>query len=67
MLVSMDQLPADYRHVYLSPHFDDAALSLGGTLARQVAAGERVLVVTVCSAPPSGPLTAATEGAAACT
>jgi lipid II:glycine glycyltransferase (peptidoglycan interpeptide bridge formation enzyme)/LmbE family N-acetylglucosaminyl deacetylase len=56
MLVSIDQLPADYQHVYLSPHFDDAALSLGGTLARQSAAGERALVVTVCSAPPSGPL-----------
>ncbi|HYF61902.1 MAG TPA: peptidoglycan bridge formation glycyltransferase FemA/FemB family protein [Herpetosiphonaceae bacterium] len=56
MLVSMDRLPADYQHIYLSPHFDDAALSVGGTIARQAAAGERVLVVTVCSAPPRGPL-----------
>jgi LmbE family N-acetylglucosaminyl deacetylase len=56
MLVQLINLPTDYRHVYLSPHFDDAALSLGGMIAAQHAAGERVLVVTVCSAAPRGPL-----------
>ncbi len=46
----------DYQHVYLSPHLDDAALSAGGTIAVQRAAGERVLVVTLCTAvPPSDP------------
>ena len=41
-----------YRHVYLSPHYDDAALSCGGTIHRQTQAGEPILVVTVCAAPP---------------
>ena len=58
MLVSRDNLPNDYVHIYLSPHFDDAALSVGGTIVRQTAAGERVLVVTVCSASPREPLNA---------
>lgn len=40
------------RHVYLSPHLDDVALSCGGTIARQVAAGEAVLVVTVFAGDP---------------
>ncbi len=39
-----------YRHVYLSPHYDDAALSCGGSISRQVQAGEPVLIVTVCTA-----------------
>lgn len=48
---------AGYAHVYLSPHLDDAVLSCGGAIARFVAAGERVLVVNVCSGspPPGGP------------
>lgn len=33
--------------VVLSPHLDDAALSLGGTIHRHTAAGRRVLVVTL--------------------
>ena len=33
--------------VYLSPHFDDAALSCGGLIHRQVEAGYRVLVLTL--------------------
>jgi LmbE family N-acetylglucosaminyl deacetylase len=47
-----------YAHVYLSPHMDDAALSCGGAIARFTAAGQRVLVVNVCSGspPPGGPL-----------
>ncbi len=46
-------LPAGYRHIVLSPHLDDAALSCGGLIARATAAGERVLVVTVCSGSPA--------------
>ncbi|HUH94051.1 MAG TPA: PIG-L family deacetylase [Casimicrobiaceae bacterium] len=38
--------------VFLSPHFDDVALSCGGMVAMAAAAGERVLVVTVCAALP---------------
>ncbi|MBK9712203.1 MAG: PIG-L family deacetylase [Kouleothrix sp.] len=49
-----------YRHVYLSPHLDDAALSCGGRIVTQIAAGEPVLVVTLCTAapPPEGPFSA---------
>lgn len=44
-------------HVYLSPHLDDAVLSCGGLIASQSAAGETVVVVTVCAGdPPPGPL-----------
>lgn len=50
----------DYDHVYLSPHLDDAALSCGGAILAQVAAGRRVLVVTLCTASPApeGPFSA---------
>ena len=41
-----------YDHVYLSPHFDDAALSCGGAIHQQRRAGEAVLVITICAAPP---------------
>ncbi len=41
-----------YDHLYLSPHFDDAALSCGGQIARHTAAGESVLVVTVTGGDP---------------
>ena len=48
-----DQIQAGYRHIYLSPHLDDAALSCGGGIAAQRAAGERVLVVTFCTGAPA--------------
>jgi LmbE family N-acetylglucosaminyl deacetylase len=40
------------RRFYLSPHLDDAVLSCGGTVARQVLAGEWVTVVTVFAGDP---------------
>jgi LmbE family N-acetylglucosaminyl deacetylase len=41
--------------VVLSPHLDDAALSIGGSIARFTAAGEAVLVITIAAgAPPPG-------------
>lgn len=44
-------------HVYLSPHLDDAVFSCGGLIAKQVAAGESVTVLTVCAGdPPEGQL-----------
>jgi LmbE family N-acetylglucosaminyl deacetylase len=53
-LAGLEQVSRPYRHVYLSPHLDDAALSCGGAIAQAVAAGESVLVVTLCTAlPPS--------------
>lgn len=45
--------------IYLSPHLDDAVLSCGGLIARQVAGDEPVTVVTVCAGDtPVGELTA---------
>jgi len=41
-----------YRHIYLSPHYDDASLSCGGAIHKQVQAGQLVLVITICAAPP---------------
>jgi LmbE family N-acetylglucosaminyl deacetylase len=41
-----------YPHIYLSPHYDDAALSCGGSIHQQTQAGQRVLVITLCAAPP---------------
>lgn len=41
-----------YHHVYLAPHYDDATLSCGGMIHQQGQAGQAVLVVTVCAAPP---------------
>jgi len=37
----------EYRHIYFSPHLDDAVLSCAGRIARQTGAGLPVLVVTV--------------------
>jgi LmbE family N-acetylglucosaminyl deacetylase len=34
------------KHIYLSPHLDDAVLSCGAAIHRQTAAGEAVLVIT---------------------
>lgn len=43
--------------IYLSPHFDDVALSCGGLLWEQAQGGEAVAVWTVCAgAIPPGPL-----------
>ena len=41
--------------IYLSPHFDDVALSVGGLLWEQSQAGERVSIWTICGGdPPPG-------------
>ena len=39
-------------HLFLAPHFDDVALSCGGEVARLVAAGETVAIVTIFADPP---------------
>ena len=41
-----------YDAIYLSPHLDDAALSCGGNIFQQTAAGQRVLIVTVMAGSP---------------
>ena len=40
------------RWIYVSPHFDDVALSCGGLVWEQVRAGEKVEVWTVCAGAP---------------
>lgn len=40
------------QHIFLSPHYDDAALSCGGLVAQLSAAGETTLVATVFGAKP---------------
>ena len=45
-------MPVKPQHVYLSPHLDDAVLSCGGCIHRQVQAGEPVLVVTIFAGRP---------------
>ena len=37
----------DYRHIYFSPHLDDAVLSCAGRITGQTSAGLPVLVVTI--------------------
>jgi len=49
--------------IYLSPHLDDIALSVGGLLWEQSQAGERVSVWTVCGGdPPPGNFSPFAEG-----
>lgn len=40
------------QHIYLSPHFDDAALSCGGAIARHGRVGEATVVVTLFGGKP---------------
>ncbi len=51
-LTSLDEINQQYRHIYLQPHLDDAVLSAGGSIALQVATGQKVLVVGVFSGGP---------------
>jgi LmbE family N-acetylglucosaminyl deacetylase len=54
-LTTLDQITRQYRHIYLQPHFDDAALSCGGAIVLQSATGQRPLIVTVFGGmPPAG-------------
>jgi LmbE family N-acetylglucosaminyl deacetylase len=46
-LSSIDDIRPHYRNIYLQPHFDDAVLSCGGTIALQKGAGVQALVITV--------------------
>ncbi len=52
-LASIDDITRQYRHVYFQPHFDDAALSCGGSIGLQTATGQRVLIVTVFGGAPA--------------
>lgn len=45
-------MPLSYDAIYLAPHLDDVALSCGGQIFEQSAAGHRLLIVTVMAGPP---------------
>ncbi len=47
--------------IYLSPHFDDATLSCGGTIHQQIQRGQAVLVITICAASPTDPFSPYTQ------
>ncbi len=59
-LTSLEQIDRSYRHIYLSPHFDDAVLSCGGSIGLQTACGLKVLVITAFAGLPSADLTPST-------
>jgi LmbE family N-acetylglucosaminyl deacetylase len=40
-------------YLYMSPHLDDAVLSVGGLIAAQLTSGDRVVIATVCTADPA--------------
>lgn len=44
--------PVEYAAIYLAPHLDDVALSCGGQVYDRIAAGERILIVTVMAGSP---------------
>src|SRR5581483_1829330 len=52
-LTSLNDITTKYRHIFLSPHFDDVVYSCGGTLGVQVSCGLRPLVITIFSGPPA--------------
>jgi LmbE family N-acetylglucosaminyl deacetylase len=52
-LTSVKQIDRRYRHIYLSPHFDDVALSCGGSIGLQTACGLQALVITAFAGAPS--------------
>jgi LmbE family N-acetylglucosaminyl deacetylase len=55
-LDSLDQIDQNYRHIYLQPHFDDAALSCGGAIKQQTTTGQKTLVITVFGGLPTAEL-----------
>ena len=53
-LTSISDITRKYRHIFLSPHFDDVVYSCGGTLGVQVCSGLHPLVITIFGgAPPA--------------
>lgn len=45
-------MPSVYDAIYFAPHLDDVALSCGGQIFEQGAAGRQLLIVTVMAGPP---------------
>ena len=55
-LNSLNDIDRKHRHIFLSPHLDDAVYSCGGTLAVQASCGLRPLVITIFSGIPESNL-----------
>ncbi len=51
-LNSLNDITTTYRHIFLSPHLDDAVYSCGGTLGVQVSCGLRPLVISIFAGGP---------------
>ncbi len=51
-ITSLEQIDRRYRHIYLSPHLDDAAFSCGGSIGLQTSCGLHVLVITAFAGVP---------------
>ena len=53
-LHSIEDIKQHHRHIYLSPHFDDAVLSCGGTISLQRTVNLQPLVITIFGGYPAG-------------
>ncbi len=51
-LKNLEDITTGHRHIFLSPHFDDAVYSCGGTLGVQVSVGLKPLVITIFGGAP---------------
>ncbi|MCI5130982.1 MAG: hypothetical protein D3904_05525 [Candidatus Electrothrix sp. EH2] len=54
-----------YKHIYLSPHYDDAALSCGGSIHKQATQQEPVAVIIIFAGTPALPNSALSKPAQA--
>jgi LmbE family N-acetylglucosaminyl deacetylase len=52
-LTSLNDIERRHRHIFLSPHLDDAVYSCGGTLGVQVSCGLHPLVITIFAGAPA--------------
>jgi len=52
-ITSLEQIDRRYRHIYFSPHLDDAALSCGGSIGLQTSCGLKALVITAFAGVPA--------------
>jgi len=57
LLADIEQITRDYRHIYFSPHFDDAIFSSGASIMLQRSLGQKVLIITVFAGIPPASMT----------
>ena len=49
----IDTISSQYKHIYLSPHFDDAIFSCGGNMGLQTLNDQASLIITIFASVPS--------------